>query len=104
MTPTLAKRRLVRRHVAYVAVRRDEIFGEVTTESARSFDAPKIDRAELGRPRDRCRVSVAVVREVRVSEFAAARVEHGRGEGLAVRIDAGTVALTDRADWARVPT
>ena len=61
------------------------------TEAAGALDAPAIDRSEPGRPGQAGAMPLAGVREVGVSELAAARVEHGRGERPAVRVDADDV-------------
>lgn len=77
VTPALAGRRLVRRHVANVASGRDEELGQVPAEPAGALDAPAIGRPEPGRPRQAGVMPLAGVREVGVSELAATRVEHG---------------------------
>ena len=91
VTAALADRRLVRRHVAHVASGRDEELGQVPAKPAGALHAPAIGRPEPGRPGQAGVMPVAGVREVGVSELAAARVEHGRGERLAVRVDADDV-------------
>jgi hypothetical protein len=91
VTAPLADRCLVRRHIAHVASGRDEELGQVPAQPAGALDAPAIGRAEPGSPRQAGVMPLAGVREVSVSELTAARVEHGRGECLAVRVDADDV-------------
>jgi hypothetical protein len=87
----LTQRRLVRRDLAHVSAGCDEELRERPAEPAGAFDAPPLDGTELGRPHQRSGVAVAVVGEVGVVEFAAALVEQGCGERLAVWVDADDV-------------
>lgn len=56
-----SRRRLVRWNLAHVCAGCDEELGERPAEPAGAFDAPSIDRAELGRPHERSGVAVVVL-------------------------------------------
>src|SRR4051794_2416276 len=92
VTAALADGCLVRWDVTHVEVALDEELGEVPTETTRTFDSPAFDRAMGPRPCHDVGVSGCGVREVGVVDLAASCIEHGRSEGLAVRINADDVA------------
>ena len=72
VTAPLADRRLVRRYVTHVASGRDEGLGQVPAEPAGALHAPAIGRPEPGHLRQAGVMPLAGVREVGVSELAAA--------------------------------